>query len=108
MKIVSLIGAGAFALVFSLIYLAQPSHSVAASPSGAQLYSQNCSRCHKADGTGRRGARNLTSAEWQDRVADERIFNSINNGKGRMPAFSKKLSEAQIDELVRYVRGLKR
>jgi mono/diheme cytochrome c family protein len=53
-------------------------------------------------------ARDLTAGEWQDSVSDERIYNSISNGKGKMPAFKKKLSEAQIDELVNYVRRLRR
>ena len=53
-------------------------------------------------------SRNLADAEWQDRVTDERIFNSINNGKGKMPAFGKKLSEADVNSLVNYVRTLKK
>ena len=45
-------------------------------------------------------ARNLTDAEWQDRISEERIFNSIMNGKGKMPSYQKKLSEREIDLLV--------
>ena len=52
--------------------------------------------------------RNLSDAAWQDSASDERIFNVINNGKGKMPAFGKKLSEAQVDELLKYVRSLKK
>jgi cytochrome c oxidase cbb3-type subunit 3 len=89
------------------------------SPAGGQtnaaaLFSKNCARCHGRDGRASglkakaTGARNLTDAKWQDRVSDERIFNSINNGKGKMPAYGKKLSEAEIDALVSYVRTLKK
>jgi len=53
-------------------------------------------------------ARDLTDATWQDRVSDERLFNSIMNGKGKMPAFGKKISEQEADSLVAYVRGLKK
>jgi mono/diheme cytochrome c family protein len=53
-------------------------------------------------------ARDLTTAEWQDSVSDERIYNSISNGKGKMPAFSKKLSDSQINELVNYVRRFRK
>ena len=54
-------------------------------------------------------ARDLTTGEWQDSVSDERIYNAISNGKGKkMPAFKKKLSDTQIDELVNYVRRLRR
>jgi mono/diheme cytochrome c family protein len=78
------------------------------------LYARNCASCHGRDGRAktlrakRNHARNLSDSEWQNRVSDERIFNSIMNGKGKMPAFGKKLSEQEIDALVAYVRGLKK
>jgi len=82
--------------------------------SATQLYSKNCASCHGRDGRAKtfkaklNHARNLSDAEWQERVSDERIFNSIMNGKGKMPAYGKKLSEQDIDLLVTYVRGLKK
>ena len=86
----------------------------AAPATPAQNYSKQCASCHGKDGRAKtlkgklKHARNLTDAEWQQKVSDERIFNSIMNGKGKMPAYSKKLSEADIDALVTYVRGLKK
>ncbi|PYS87540.1 MAG: cytochrome C [Acidobacteria bacterium] len=78
-------------------------------------FDAQCAKCHGKDGRAHttRGrlshARDLTNAGWQNEVSDERLFNSINKGKGKnMPAYGKKLSEDQIDELVRYVRQLKR
>ncbi len=53
-------------------------------------------------------ARDLTDSEWQGRVSDERLFNSIMNGKGKMPAYGKKLSEQEIDSLATYVRAFKK
>jgi len=50
----------------------------------------------------------VADPDWQNRVSDERIFNAIMNGKGKMPAYSKKLSEQEIDSLVSYVRSLKK
>jgi mono/diheme cytochrome c family protein len=79
--------------------------------SAAALYAQNCASCHgraKTAKARRSHARNLNDSEWQDRVSDERIFNSIMNGKGKMPGYSRKLSEPEIDTLVNYVRGLKK
>jgi mono/diheme cytochrome c family protein len=39
---------------------------------------------------------------------DEFIRNRIKNGKeGAMPAFGAVLSDAQIDEIIKYVRALK-
>jgi cytochrome c6 len=80
----------------------------------APVYNGKCANCHGRDGRGktargkREHARDLSTAEWQDGVSDERIYNSISNGKGKMPGFKKKLSDAQIDELVSYVRRLRR
>jgi mono/diheme cytochrome c family protein len=36
------------------------------------------------------------------------MFNSISNGRGKMPGFGKKFSEAEINALVAYVRKLKK
>jgi mono/diheme cytochrome c family protein len=80
----------------------------------AAIFAKDCASCHGKDGRAKtfkakfNHARNLTDAQWQDSVSDERLFNSLNNGKGKMPAFGKKLSEEEINSLVNYVRGLKR
>jgi len=77
-------------------------------------FDAKCASCHGKDGRAKtmRGklshARNLSDAQWQANVSDERLFNSISNGRNQMPAFKKKLSEAEIDALVSYVRQLKR
>jgi len=78
------------------------------------LFDEHCDSCHGKDGQAKtfkakfNHARNLTDSKWQAEVTDERLFNSISNGKGKMPAFRKKLSEAQINDLVAYVRRLKK
>ncbi len=78
------------------------------------LFEKHCDTCHGKDGQAKtfkakfNHARNLTDAKWQAEVSDERLFNSISNGKGKMPAWGKKLSDAQINSLIAYVRSLKR
>jgi mono/diheme cytochrome c family protein len=80
----------------------------------ARTYGSKCATCHGRDGRsktlrGRRThSRDLSSGEWQNDVSDERIYNSISNGKGKMPAFKKSLTDSQIDELVNYVRRLRK
>ena len=88
--------------------------TVAVQRSAAALYSKHCASCHGKDGRSKtfkakfNHARNLTEQGWQDAVSDERIFNSIANGRGgKMPAFSKKMKEAEIDSLVLLVRGMR-
>jgi cytochrome c6 len=80
----------------------------------AVTYARNCATCHGRDGRAdtfkskhRYHARDLTDASWQAAVTDERIINSITNGRGRMPAFKRKLTTEQITSLVSYVRDLK-
>lgn len=84
--------------------------------STSQLYRRHCVSCHGNDGRAKTSkgkfshARDLTDAEWQADVSDERIFNSIMNGRnvrGNMPAFANKLNEKQVNSLVSFVRGLK-
>ncbi|MCU1267003.1 MAG: cytochrome c class [Acidobacteria bacterium] len=119
MKIVWLTVSMIFVLAFVLVGVAHnampasiDAHETADDSSA--LFAKHCADCHGKDGRAKgfkakaKGTRNLTDPQWQDRVSDERIFNAINNGKGRMPAFGKKLSETQVNSLVQYVRGLKR
>jgi cytochrome c6 len=78
------------------------------------LFAKNCATCHGKDGRAKtfkakfNGARNLTDAQWQESVSDERLFNSITNGRGKMPSFKKKFSSAEIESLVAHVRGLRK
>ena len=82
----------------------------------SQTYRRYCVSCHGTDGKAKTSkgkyshARDLTDAQWQDDVSDERIFNSIMNGRntrGNMPAFANKLNEKEVNSLVSFVRGLK-
>ncbi len=80
----------------------------------ASLFKDNCAKCHGKEGRAKgfkaklAGVRNLTDAKWHESVTDERIFNSIANGRGRMPAFAKKFTDAQIEALVAFVRSLRK
>jgi len=88
--------------------------SVASSSDAKTTFDAKCAKCHGKDGRAKgliskaKGVRNLTDAKWQEDVSDERLFNSISNGRGKMPSFKKKLSEADINALVVYVRSLKK
>ena len=90
-----------------------PAHTARAA---AQLYRRHCVSCHGPDGRSKTSkgkfshARDLTDAQWQDDVTDERMFNSIMNGRnvrGNMPAFSNKLNEKEVESLVSFVRKFK-
>ena len=82
----------------------------------SQVYRRYCVSCHGTDGKAKTSkgkyshARDLTDAQWQGDVSDERIFNSIMNGRnqrGNMPSFANKINEKEVNSLVSFVRGLK-
>jgi mono/diheme cytochrome c family protein len=82
---------------------------MAAAQSAADTYKAKCAMCHGADGSGKAamGTKNLGSADIQ-KMSDADLTGAITNGKGKMPAYKGKLSDAQIKDLVAYVRTLKK
>jgi len=109
------IGAVSAAVLGSARFNSSTTNAGAAAPfDAAALYNSKCAKCHGRDGRAQSlhakhvHARDLTTADWQNDVSDERIFNSISNGKGKMPSFKKSLSEDQINSLVTYVRRLRK
>ena len=79
----------------------------------ADLYKQKCAACHGVDGSGETPAgkklqvRDLRSADVQ-KQSDAELNALIANGKNKMPAYSDKLSPQQIQDLVKYIRNLKK
>lgn len=112
--IMAIVAASAVVFGSALINSAVANATAATPFDAAAIYSSKCAKCHGRDGRAQSlharhvHARDLTAAEWQNDVSDERIFNSISNGKGKMPSFKKSLSENDINSLVPYVRGLRK
>ena len=105
----------ALAVVVSLAGFVRESRGDNVRPA-TQTFRRYCISCHGADGKAKTSkgkyshARDLTDAQWHANVSDERIFNSIMNGRnqrGNMPAFADKINEKEVDSLVSFVRGLK-
>ena len=76
-----------------------------------KLYKSKCAICHAADGSGNVPAgkslqvRDFRSAEVQ-KLTDAQLFEIIAKGKKAMPGYEKDLKEAQIKEMVAYIREL--
>jgi|SRR5579859_3894057 len=84
--------------------------AVSASPAVAQdaaaTYKAKCAMCHGADGKGgKMGTRDFASAEVKAE-SDAQLTEIISKGKGKMPAYDGKLKDAEIKDLVTYIRGL--
>jgi mono/diheme cytochrome c family protein len=92
--------------LLSLVFaLALP--PVAAADAAAD-YKAKCAMCHGADGMGKAPmGTNLTTADVQ-KMSDADLTAAITNGKGKMPAYKGKLTDAQIGDLVKYIRSLKK
>jgi cytochrome c6 len=69
---------------------------------GAEVYQANCAECH-GEGLRSTGA----AFDLRQLAADERPrFNqSVNDGKGQMPAFGGMLSTDEMEQLWAYVRS---
>ncbi len=84
-----------------------------AADAGADTYKAKCQACHGANGTPNpamaksMGLKDLGSAEVQGK-SDADLKTMIDKGKGKMPSFEGKLTSAQIDEVVKYIRTLKK
>jgi cytochrome c6 len=78
---------------------------------GAALFKSKCAGCHSPDGSGSGPAgkamhlRDLGSAAVQKQT-DVELTAVITNGKGSMPGYKGKLTEAQVKQLVSFIRSL--
>lgn len=76
---------------------------------GEAIYKANCQACHGSSGTPSPGIAKMmgvkTASEYKDSEKD--MIDAVKNGKGKMKAFSGKLTDAQIKDVVAYFRTLK-
>jgi mono/diheme cytochrome c family protein len=71
---------------------------------GATLFATTCGWCHQDGGRAEGRGPKLAGTEKSDAV----IINRIKTGKaGAMPAFGGAFSDAQLQAIVAYIRGLK-
>ena len=86
---------------------ASPPQAVAAlsekGQKGHNLFDHNCAHCHGDDARGDEGP-NL----YNLRKSDARITAIVKGGiKGEMPSFAKKFKDADVQDLIAYLRTLK-
>jgi cytochrome c6 len=78
--------------------------------SAADVYKTKCASCHGADGKGSAIGKKLGVKAFSDpevaKSSDQTWTDITKKGKGKMPAFDGKLTDAQIKELVQFMRSL--
>jgi len=88
--------------LISLMALLAMIIAVPAFADGAAVYKAKCASCHGADGSGQTPVgkslkiRDLRSAEVQKQT-DVELTKIIAGGKGKMPAYGKQLSNADVE-----------
>lgn len=80
---------------------------------GADIYKTKCAMCHAADGSGATPAGkamktpSFSSPEVM-KMSTAELVAATKNGKGKMPAYSGKLTGAQITDVVAYIHTLQK
>src|ERR1700731_422580 len=76
-----------------------------------KIYKTNCVLCHAPDGSGSSPSGKALKAEdlrsdVVQKKSDAELTAAITRGKGKMPAFGKKLKPDDIAKLVAFIRAL--
>jgi cytochrome c6 len=100
------------AVVIGLVVFFASVTSLAQS-SGADLYKAKCQMCHGADGLGNTPAGKAMKARPFNapdvlKESDTDLTAVIKNGKNKMPAFTGKLTGAQITDVVAHIHTLQK
>lgn len=80
---------------------------------GEATYKAKCAMCHGADGTGNTPVgksmkvRSLKSPE-DIKASDADLFKQTKEGVGKMQGYAGKLTDAQISDVVAYIRSLQK
>jgi mono/diheme cytochrome c family protein len=98
-------------LMILALVSAFPAYTIA--DATADTFKARCAPCHGATGAGdttlgkNLKLRDLGTADVQKQTDDE-FATIISKGKGKMPAYERRLSKQQIDDMVKLIRSLKK
>jgi mono/diheme cytochrome c family protein len=84
---------------------AQAQPAAAAPADGKTLFAKNCAACHQASGKGIPGAFPALAGNGFVQGAPAEVSTVLLKGRGGMPDFSGSLDDAEIAQVLSYVRG---
>lgn len=102
-----------FRPVAAAVLLAALTTGSAMAQDAGALYKTKCAMCHGADGTGNTPVgksmkvRSFKSDE-DVKASDATLIKDTKDGVGKMPAYAGKLTDAQIQDVVAYIRTLQK
>jgi mono/diheme cytochrome c family protein len=74
-------------------------------PDGASLYAHVCAACHQPHGEGATGAGSYPALKGDERLAStDYLLDVLLGGQNAMPALGRAMSDAQLADLVNYLR----
>jgi mono/diheme cytochrome c family protein len=81
--------------------------------SGEATYKSKCQMCHGADGSGNTSAGKSTkvrpfSSPEVMKLTDDDLIKVTKNGKGKMPAYTGKLTDDQIKDVIAHIHTLQK
>ena len=102
------------AAIFSIVLFASPAFAQG-NDAGKAVYDKQCASCHGADGKGNANRAkmlkldatklDLSRAEAQGQSVDEKKTVLV-EGKGKMPAYGKKLKPEEVEAVLNYAMAL--
>ena len=113
MKTISaaLSGCASIALLAAFMMIAAPQPVLADNASIRPTYDKMCATCHGKDGSGdttmgkKMNVRPFSHPDVK-KMTDAQLTEVTAKGKGKMPAYEKKLSAEQIKQIVKLVRDM--
>lgn len=91
------------ALAVLVLALAGCGSDISADATGAEIFSLACARCHGSDLGGGIGPA-LGPGSNAAEQPDDFLRTTVTRGRGRMPSFSRTLSDDQVERLIGYLR----
>ena len=103
-------GIKAAAVILLAAFIAVPAFAQAP---GADLYKGKCAMCHGADGLAATPmAKSMKILSFKApamlKASDAQFFASTKNGKGTIKGYDGKLTDAQIKDVIAYIRTLQK